>query len=41
LVKLVESPKNHWRDRKKVFATMFESGRTAPEIVAAEVLSAH
>jgi len=41
LVKLVESAKITGAIGKKVFATMFESGRTAPEIVAAEGLSAH
>src|SRR6266571_1069370 len=40
LVKLVESAKITGTVGKKVFATMFESGRTAAEIVAAEGLSA-
>src|SRR5712671_552291 len=40
LVKLVESTKITGAVAKKVFATMFESGRTAPEIVAAEGLGA-
>src|SRR5712672_2468660 len=38
LVNLVESAKITAAVAKKVFATMFESGRTAPEIVAAEGL---
>jgi aspartyl-tRNA(Asn)/glutamyl-tRNA(Gln) amidotransferase subunit B len=38
LVKLVESGKITGAVAKKVFATMFESGRTAAEIVAAEGL---
>jgi len=38
LVKLVESSKITGAVAKKVFATMFESGRTAAEIVAAEGL---
>ncbi len=40
LVKLVESAKITGAVGKKVFATMFESGRTASEIVAAEGLGA-
>jgi len=40
LVKLVESAKITGAVAKKVFATMFESGRTAAEIVAAEGLGA-
>jgi len=40
LVKLVESAKITGTVGKKVFVTMFESGRTAAEIVAAEGLSA-
>ena len=40
LVKLVESNKITGAIGKKVFATMFESGRTAAEIVAAEGLGA-
>jgi aspartyl-tRNA(Asn)/glutamyl-tRNA(Gln) amidotransferase subunit B len=40
LVKLVESGKITGAVAKKVFATMFESGRSAAEIVAAEGLSA-
>jgi aspartyl-tRNA(Asn)/glutamyl-tRNA(Gln) amidotransferase subunit B len=40
LVKLVESNKITGAVAKKVFATMFASGRTAAEIVAAEGLSA-
>jgi len=40
LVKLVESGKITGAIGKKVFATMFESGRGAAEIVAAEGLSA-
>jgi aspartyl-tRNA(Asn)/glutamyl-tRNA(Gln) amidotransferase subunit B len=40
LVKLVESAKITGAVAKKVFATMFESGRTAAEIVAAEGLAA-
>jgi aspartyl-tRNA(Asn)/glutamyl-tRNA(Gln) amidotransferase subunit B len=40
LVKLVESGKITGTVAKKVFATMFEFGRTATEIVAAEGLSA-
>jgi aspartyl-tRNA(Asn)/glutamyl-tRNA(Gln) amidotransferase subunit B len=40
LVKLVESGKITGAVAKKVFATMFESGRTAAEIVAAEGLGA-
>jgi len=40
LVKLVESNKITGAVAKKVFATMFESGRTAAEIVAAEGLAA-
>jgi aspartyl-tRNA(Asn)/glutamyl-tRNA(Gln) amidotransferase subunit B len=40
LVKLVESGKITGAVAKKVFATMFESGRTAAEIVAAEGLAA-
>jgi aspartyl-tRNA(Asn)/glutamyl-tRNA(Gln) amidotransferase subunit B len=40
LVKLVESNKITSAIGKKVFATMFESGRTAAEIVAAEGLGA-
>jgi aspartyl-tRNA(Asn)/glutamyl-tRNA(Gln) amidotransferase subunit B len=40
LVKLVESAKITGAVAKKVFATMFESGRTASEIVAAEGLGA-
>jgi aspartyl-tRNA(Asn)/glutamyl-tRNA(Gln) amidotransferase subunit B len=40
LVKLVESAKITGAVAKKVFATMFESGRTATEIVAAEGLGA-
>jgi aspartyl-tRNA(Asn)/glutamyl-tRNA(Gln) amidotransferase subunit B len=40
LVKLVESGKITGAIGKKVFATMFESGRTAAEIVAAEGLGA-
>src|SRR5467141_935872 len=40
LVKLVESSKITGAVAKKVFATMFESGRAAAEIVAAEGLSA-
>jgi aspartyl-tRNA(Asn)/glutamyl-tRNA(Gln) amidotransferase subunit B len=40
LVKLVEAAKITAAIAKKVFATMFESGRTAAEIVAAEGLSA-
>jgi aspartyl-tRNA(Asn)/glutamyl-tRNA(Gln) amidotransferase subunit B len=40
LVKLVESNKITGTVAKKVFATMFESGRTAAEIVAAEGLGA-
>jgi aspartyl-tRNA(Asn)/glutamyl-tRNA(Gln) amidotransferase subunit B len=39
-VKLVESAKLTGAVAKKVFATMFESGRTASEIVAAEGLGA-
>jgi aspartyl-tRNA(Asn)/glutamyl-tRNA(Gln) amidotransferase subunit B len=41
LVKLVDSGKITATIGKKVFTTMFESGRTAPEIVAAEGLGAH
>src|ERR1700731_29993 len=40
LLKLVESAKITGAVAKKVFATMFESGRTASEIVAAEGLGA-
>src|SRR5260370_1542137 len=40
LVNLVESAKITGAVAKKVFATMFESGRTAAEIVAAEGLGA-
>jgi aspartyl-tRNA(Asn)/glutamyl-tRNA(Gln) amidotransferase subunit B len=40
LVKLVESSQITGAIGKKVFATMFESGRNAPEIVAAEGLGA-
>ena len=40
LVKLVESGQITGNVGKKVFATMFESGRSAPDIVAAEGLSA-
>jgi aspartyl-tRNA(Asn)/glutamyl-tRNA(Gln) amidotransferase subunit B len=40
LVKLVESSKITGSVAKKVFATMFESGRTAADIVAAEGLGA-
>jgi len=40
LVKLVESDKITGAVAKKVFATMFESGRTAAEIVVAEGLAA-
>jgi aspartyl-tRNA(Asn)/glutamyl-tRNA(Gln) amidotransferase subunit B len=40
LVKLVESAKITGAVAKKVFVTMFESGRTAAEIVAAEGLGA-
>jgi aspartyl-tRNA(Asn)/glutamyl-tRNA(Gln) amidotransferase subunit B len=40
LVKLIESAKITGAIGKKVFATMFESGRTAAEIVAAEGLGA-
>src|SRR5467141_138161 len=40
LVKLVESAKITGAVAKKVFATMFESGRTAADIVAAEGLGA-
>jgi aspartyl-tRNA(Asn)/glutamyl-tRNA(Gln) amidotransferase subunit B len=40
LVKLVESAKITGAIGKKAFATMFESGRTAADIVAAEGLSA-
>ncbi len=40
LVKLVESAKITGAIAKKVFATMFESGRTAADIVAAEGLGA-
>jgi len=40
LVKLVESGQITGAIGKKVFATMFESGRSAPEIVAAEGLTA-
>jgi len=40
LVKLVEFGKITGAVAKKVFSTMFESGRTAAEIVAAEDLSA-
>src|SRR5712671_6664085 len=40
LVSMVESTKITGAVAKKVFATMFESGRTAPEIVAAEGLGA-
>ena len=40
LLKLVESAKITGAVAKKVFATMFESGRTAAEIVAAEGLGA-
>ncbi len=40
LVKLVESAKITGAIGKKVFATMFNSGRSAPEIVAAEGLGA-
>src|ERR1700675_2079741 len=40
LVKLVESAKITGAVAKNVFATMFESGRTAAEIVAAEALGA-
>src|SRR5437762_392519 len=40
LVKLVESGKITGAVAKKVFATMFESGRSAAEIVAAEGLGA-
>lgn len=40
LVKLVESNKITGTVAKRVFATMFESGRTAAEIVAAEGLGA-
>src|SRR5207245_8125876 len=40
LVKLVESSKITGAVAKRVFATMFESGRTAAEIVAAEGLGA-
>jgi len=40
LLKLVESAKITSAVAKKVFATMFESGRTAAEIVAAEGLAA-
>ena len=39
LVKLVESGKITGAIGKKVFATMFESGRSAAEIVAAEGLA--
>jgi aspartyl-tRNA(Asn)/glutamyl-tRNA(Gln) amidotransferase subunit B len=41
LVALVESGKITGAVGKKVFATMFETGRTAPHIVAAEGLGAH
>jgi aspartyl-tRNA(Asn)/glutamyl-tRNA(Gln) amidotransferase subunit B len=41
LVKLVESGQITAAIGKKVFATMFESGRSAAEIVAAEGLAAH
>jgi aspartyl-tRNA(Asn)/glutamyl-tRNA(Gln) amidotransferase subunit B len=41
LVKLVESAKITGAVAKKVFATMFDSGRPAAEIVAAEGLGAH
>jgi aspartyl-tRNA(Asn)/glutamyl-tRNA(Gln) amidotransferase subunit B len=41
LVKLVESSQITGAIGKKVFATMFESGRSAAEIVAAEGLGAH
>src|SRR5258706_12867956 len=40
LVMLVESAKITGAVGKKVFAAMFDSGRTAPEIVAAEGLDA-
>ncbi len=40
LVKLVESAQITGAIGKKVFATMFESGRSAPEIVSAEDLGA-
>ncbi len=41
LLKMIESKQITAGIGKKVFATMFESGRTAAEIVAAEGLSAH